>query len=766
MTAPAMIGLRLLIAALFGAWLTLAPGMASAQTRPPAAAQSHSQPAQALAAASAAATAIPPDQLKSLIGTLENDAERAKLLLQLKALLALHAPPAQPSEDSPVEALGQLALTTLAARINQLSTDILSATDVLTVLPRVGSWVQELIFETDQRAQAQEVLIKLALVLGSALAGEALVWLGLTRVRRLLEAKRGRNLLSRLGLLLMRAATELAPIAVFGITAYLSLPLTEPSLRTALVAGTLIYALLLARAVNLAGRLLLSPYSAGLRVPAIEDETAAYLYLWIRRFGGLWIYGYFLLDASLFLGLPYGVYRALVHFLGLVLATLGVIFILQNRAAVADWLRGPSSAEPALSPDGLGSGIVRLKRRSADIWHGLAIFYLVAIYLVWALSVDGGFPFILRGTLLTAIVLLAARLASLGQRRLVTYVFSIAEDVKRAYPMLEKRANLYLPILKTVFDAVIFLFAGFALLESWGVASFAWLSTDLGRRLTGIVVNIAFVLGIAVIFWETVSALIERSLKRLDLAGNTADHRARMRTFLPLMHNAIFIMLVVVVSLVVLSELGVNIAPLLAGAGVIGLAVGFGSQTLVKDVITGLFILFEDTINVGDVVDIDGRSGVVESISIRTIRMRDVQGAQITIPFSQVNAVKNMTKDFGYYVFDIAVAYDSDVDHVTATLREVDETVRGEREWGIAILDRMDIFGLDKFTDTAIVVKARIKTRPGRQWLVGREYNRRIKLAFDSAGIVMPHTAPSAPAAIAEPADAAAPLLGRPTAAA
>ncbi len=292
--------------------------------------------------------------------------------------------------------------------------------------------------------------------------------------------------------------------------------------------------------------------------------------------------------------------------------------------------------------------------------------------------------------------------------------------------------------------------------------SFTWLASEIGRRLTGIVVNIAFVIGIAVLFWESVSALIERALRRLERVANT---RARMRTFLPLLHNAIFIMLVVVVGLVVLSELGVNIAPLLAGAGVIGLAVGFGSQTLVKDVITGLFILFEDTINVGDVVDIDGRSGAVESISIRTIRIRDVQGSQITIPFSQVNAVKNMTKDFGYYVFDIGVTYESDLDQVTTTLRQVDEAVRSERDWSIYILDRMDIFGLDKFSETALVVKARIKTRPGRQWLVGREYNRRIKLAFDAAGIQMPHPAALAPPPAAPPAAEAKALLSRPTAA-
>jgi small conductance mechanosensitive channel len=199
------------------------------------------------------------------------------------------------------------------------------------------------------------------------------------------------------------------------------------------------------------------------------------------------------------------------------------------------------------------------------------------------------------------------------------------------------------------------------------------------------------------------------------------------------------VLLITVVSLVTLSEIGVNIAPLLAGAGVIGLAIGFGSQTLVKDVITGLFILFEDTISVGDVVDVGGgHSGLVEAITIRTIKLRDQAGGVHSIPFSQVNSVLNMTKDFSYYVFDIAIGYGEDPDRVIGAIKDLGAELQATPQFGRVILEPIEIMGVDAFRDNAFVIKARIKTRPIQQWNVGREFNRRMKLRFDEMGITIP----------------------------
>jgi small conductance mechanosensitive channel len=192
------------------------------------------------------------------------------------------------------------------------------------------------------------------------------------------------------------------------------------------------------------------------------------------------------------------------------------------------------------------------------------------------------------------------------------------------------------------------------------------------------------------------------------------------------------------VVLIVLSELGIDIAPLLAGAGVVGLAIGFGAQTLVKDVITGFFILAEDVVSIGDVVDIDGRSGVVEAMSIRSIRLRDATGAVYTIPFSAVTTVKNLTKDFSYATFDVRVAFAESVDRVISVLREVAAGMQEDPAYKHQIRSSLEVWGLDRFGDFAMIVKARIMTAPGSQWTVGREFNKRMKLAFDERGIAIP----------------------------
>jgi len=202
--------------------------------------------------------------------------------------------------------------------------------------------------------------------------------------------------------------------------------------------------------------------------------------------------------------------------------------------------------------------------------------------------------------------------------------------------------------------------------------------------------------------------------------------------------NVLLVTISVLSALIILSELGINIAPLLAGAGVVGLALGFGAQSLVKDVITGAFILMEGTINIGDVAVINGQSGVVEGLTIRSIRLRDLAGSVHTVTFGSVNSITNMTKDFSYYVFEVGVAYRENTDEVVALLREIDEEMRADPVFGPNILEPIDILGVDQLADSAVIIKARTKTLPIQQWSVGREFNRRMKQKFDARGIEIP----------------------------
>jgi small conductance mechanosensitive channel len=187
-----------------------------------------------------------------------------------------------------------------------------------------------------------------------------------------------------------------------------------------------------------------------------------------------------------------------------------------------------------------------------------------------------------------------------------------------------------------------------------------------------------------------------------------------------------------------LGQIGIDIRPILAGAGIAGIAVGFGAQNLVRDLISGFFILLEDQVRVGDVAVVNGIGGVVETITFRTIVLRDELGTVHTVPLGTVTALANMTKDWSAYVIELNVAYEVDVDRVVAVMQRVDEEMRADAALGAAMLAPIEVYGVEAFRDSSVMLKARLKTRPIEQWRVGREYRRRLMKALDAAGIELP----------------------------
>jgi small-conductance mechanosensitive channel len=277
------------------------------------------------------------------------------------------------------------------------------------------------------------------------------------------------------------------------------------------------------------------------------------------------------------------------------------------------------------------------------------------------------------------------------------------------------------------------------LLESWGLEAFAWFGRGkLGNRLVSSIASITLTITLALVIWEGVNAAIQRHLERLSRDAKAAQS-ARVRTLLPMLRTALLVMILIFVALSVLAEIGVNVAPLIAGAGVVGIAVGFGSQRLVQDVITGIFLLLEDAVAVGDVVQLGGLSGVVEHLSIRSIKLRAVDGSLHIIPFSAVTSVTNQTRDFAFAVIDVNVDYGEDTDHVAQTLREIAAEMRQDPRWSPVIRDDLDVMGVDKLGDSGVIIRVRLKTEPSQRWAVAREMNRRIKRRFDELGIDIPY---------------------------
>ncbi|MCF8223210.1 MAG: mechanosensitive ion channel family protein [Bacteroidales bacterium] len=263
-----------------------------------------------------------------------------------------------------------------------------------------------------------------------------------------------------------------------------------------------------------------------------------------------------------------------------------------------------------------------------------------------------------------------------------------------------------------------------------------WVLTELPIIIL-ITVILLIVLRVVKLFIRKLKkTLIRRAEKNQD--RDTEEAEKRILTLTGILRSIIKILLVATYLLIILQKLGINIAPILASAGIVGLAVGFGAQELVRDVISGFFILLENQVRAGDVAIINGTGGLVEKIELRTITLRDFSGVVHVVQNGKINSMSNMTKEWSAIVFEIGVAYKENVDRVMEIMKETGEELIKDEVFGQKIIDPIEIFGLDSFGDSALIIKARLKTKPITQWEVGREYRRRLKIAFDKNNIEIP----------------------------
>jgi len=234
----------------------------------------------------------------------------------------------------------------------------------------------------------------------------------------------------------------------------------------------------------------------------------------------------------------------------------------------------------------------------------------------------------------------------------------------------------------------------------------------------------------------TVRTHIIETMKRHGKADIELEKRAA--TLSGIFRKTIVISIWVLALVMALKETGFDIGPILAGAGVIGLAIGFGAQHLVRDLFAGMFILLENQVRVNDVAVINGTGGLVEQINLRTIVLRGLDGTVHIFPNGTITTLSNMTHEFSYYVFNIGVAYKEDTDHVIEVVKQLGDEIMQEEKFKPLILGPLEVLGVDQFGDSAVVIKARFKTVPSQQWTVGREMNRRMKKKFDELGIEIP----------------------------
>ena len=219
---------------------------------------------------------------------------------------------------------------------------------------------------------------------------------------------------------------------------------------------------------------------------------------------------------------------------------------------------------------------------------------------------------------------------------------------------------------------------------------------------------------------------------------SASEAERRLKTLTSLLRSMVFLVIAGIAAVMALRELGMDIAPIIAGAGILGLAVSFGGQNLVRDVISGFFIIFENQIRVGDVAIINGQGGTVEEINFRTTVIRDLQGIVHVFPNGSITQLSNQSKGWSRYVIDVGVAYKENIDYVMEVLREIGDGLYKDNKFSSLILEPLEILGVDSFGDSDVVIKCMIKTLPLKQWEVGRELRRRIKNTFDLKGIEIP----------------------------
>ncbi|MCZ6490743.1 MAG: mechanosensitive ion channel, partial [Acidobacteria bacterium] len=509
-------------------------------------------------------------ELEDLAAVMEDDADREQLLSRIRTLITTRK---DTEVKSSVESAGARLSAAFSENVKETSRRLVTAADALRDMPILFAWIWDQAENPNTRQRWFDQTFKVAWILLAGGVAEWLVRFLLRRPRRTLEERDADTIWVRLPLLAGRTVLDLVPIAAFAAVGYAVAPVAQPTPQVHVLALTLINAYLIVRSILAIARMLLAPSVKTLRILPLTDVTANYLFIWTRRLAGFSVFGFFFIEATLLLGLPAGGATNLLGLLGLLITGLTVIFLLQNRVPVAAWIRGEGKARQA----------GRLRDRFADSWHVLAVIYVAAIFGVFVLNIEGGFQYMARATGVTAVILVAALLVVNGLDRLVKRGFAIRQEVRDRFPTLEERANRYLPAMRLALRWAVVLITAIALLETWGVDVLDWLDTPLGKPLAASAFSIIAVVVLALIFWEVVNISVERYLTQTHVDGNVVERSARIRTLLPLLRKVVFAILTVMVSLIVLSELGINIGPLLAGAGVIGLAVGFGAQTLVKD---------------------------------------------------------------------------------------------------------------------------------------------------------------------------------------
>ncbi|MEX0730320.1 MAG: mechanosensitive ion channel domain-containing protein [Aquisalimonadaceae bacterium] len=476
-------------------------------------------------------------------------------------------------------------------------------------------------------------------------------------------------------------------------------------------------------------RMVFASKDDGLRLLPMPAEEAAYWNAWLARLSGIVGYGMLLVVPMINVQLAPALGRVAALLIMIIAFLYTLVIVLQNRVRVAKQLKARAlNARFAVTRVMLGM--------LARSWHLVIIAYFALLGVATLLRPEDALPLILQATVQTLMAIAGGVFLSVVLSQIISRQLHVPEETRQRFPMLEERLNGFIPMALKIMRLVILVVVIALVLDAWGLFNLAsWLGSEVGMHTVVTAVTVALIVTTATALWIGLASWIEH---RLNPDAGHGEPTAREKTLLTIFRNAVAVTLIIMTLMIVLSEIGINIGPLIAGAGVLGLAIGFGAQKLVQDIITGVFIQMENAINTGDVITAAGITGTAERLTIRSLGIRDLAGTYHLIPFSSVDNVSNYMRDFAYHVGEYGVAYRENTDDVIVRLREAFDELVSDPEQRSKVLGELEVHGVTALADSSVNIRVRIKTLPGAQWAVGREYNRLVKRHLDAAGIEIP----------------------------
>jgi small-conductance mechanosensitive channel len=533
------------------------------------------------------------------------------------------------------------------------------------------------------------------------------------------------TLLRRLPRALLSMVLRMLPLAVFvGAASALMSIFTDDGTPQDHALDSLVDIYVLCRVIVIVSGFFLQPAAPRLRLLRMSDAWAAFVQRWMVRIVSMVGAGSALAEIAQSLGLNDAAHLALLKVVALAGHVMISILLLQCANPVGEMIRRRFAARKSLEMFG---------NVFAEVWAWAAVFVVMALWFIWALDVQNGYQALLHLGGISLAVLVGARVVSIVVFGALARLFNVQDDAAR--PLVHQHAYRYYPLLRRAVAWLIGIVTVLALLQVWGVHVVdLFRAGTIGHRLASAIITIGVAAVIALLVWEGVNVSVERRLDSWTTNGDLV-RAARLRTLLPMLRSALFCAIALVVVLTGLSELGVNIAPLLAGASIFGVALGFGSQKLVQDFITGIFLLMENAMQVGDWVTLAGVSGTVEYLSIRTVRLRGGDGSLYTVPFSSVSTVNNTNRGIGNAAVKVNIVFGQDVDLAINTLKEIGAALREDEKFKDGILADFSFWGVDAVDGSAITLAGQIQCRDSARWGVQREFNRRILDQFRERGI-------------------------------